>query len=628
MKKVIFIFLVALIPSFAFANVPITLNVETPSGTLYKDTLTVASCSVTDDIATTSVSAKCALEQAGLAPQWSNFGGDDWFLTAAGGATQDFENNLYWGWWSNLSYGQNALNKHELVPNESLLIALGVLPLRIDQPSTVVIGATTTVTVEEFGFDSNFNSIWSPSARTTVTVNGAVYETDEAGVFDIVATSTDPLALTATKSNFVSSTLVLTPTDAPAPPPAPAPVSTGGGSGDGGIVHQSLNVPAALAYLSSVQQDDGSFGSMLLSDWTALAFSAADPGSAKGKLRDYLLTATPSFGSTTDYERHALALLALGINPYSGTPVDVITPIVRSFDGAQIGDPSLDTDDIFALFPLLRAGYRASDDIIQKTAAFIVSRQDANGSWDGSTDVTAAAIQALSDAGALQGASDALIRAEAYLRAKQSADGGFGNSFTTSWVLQAIAVLHAQTSSFVSAGYTPHDYLAGLQQADGGLEPTSASLQTRVWATAYAVPAALGKTWSSLLVSFPRPETGSGIGTGNGVPTAAVLELSEDIIASTTPLLSLATSTLAQATSTVLADTSVLQPVESSITARAVVQPLPAKQEVRKAIETRVVTLDNILAASSRTAAVANAPGRTFFSRFWDSVVTFFSALL
>ena len=95
MKKILFIFLITLVPSFAFADVSIMLDVEAPSGTLYSNTLTVTPCPVTNDPATTTISAKCALEQAGLNPQWSNYGGDDWFLTAAGGASQDSSNNLY-----------------------------------------------------------------------------------------------------------------------------------------------------------------------------------------------------------------------------------------------------------------------------------------------------------------------------------------------------------------------------------------------------------------------------------------------------------------------------------------------------------------------------------------------------
>ena len=61
--------------------------------------------------------------------------------------------------------------------------------------------------------------------------------------------------------------------------------------------------------------------------------------------------------SVTDYERHAMALMTLGINPYNGTSVNYIQKIVDSFDGNQIGDPSLINDDVFAIFPLVKSGY-------------------------------------------------------------------------------------------------------------------------------------------------------------------------------------------------------------------------------------------------------------------------------
>ncbi|MEK7114183.1 MAG: hypothetical protein AAB850_01390, partial [Patescibacteria group bacterium] len=252
--------------------------------------------------------------------------------------------------------------------------------------------------------------------------------------------------LTDWMTNVEGATIVLYVHSLISPPPPPPP---NGGGGGGGIPNSQLNVANALAYLASKQHEDGSFGSPLLSDWVALAFAAADPGDAKVKLREYARTATPTLSSVTDYERHAMALEALGINPYSGTLVDYIAPIVRAFDGTQVGDASLDNDDIFALFPLLSAGYSANDPIIQKTTAFILSRQGQNGSWDKSVDMTAAAIQALVPVRMLPDVSLALIRAEGYLRKEQPDEAVPGNSFSTSWVRQAISAL-----SWTPSGWT------------------------------------------------------------------------------------------------------------------------------------------------------------------------------
>lgn len=324
--------------------------------------------------------------------------------------------------------------------------------------------------------------------------------------------------------------------DEPVPEPAP---SGGGGGGGGGISHLSFNVPLAISYIASKQNANGSFENDLLSDWVALAFSAYDAGAAKTSLKNYMLTWSPALSNATDYERHAMALMALGINPYTGTSRDYISPIVAYFDGTQVGDATLATDDIFALFPLTKAGYSASDSMIQKIVAFIVAAQQSNGSWTGGVDVTAAAVQALSSYTSQPGVSDALTKAQSYLRGQQQTNGGFSNSFATSWTMQAIASLGQSESQWSSSsGYYPTDYLAGLQQTDGGVELASASASNRVWATSYAVPGALAKSWYALLSSFSRPTT---VTTG-GIPS--------------TPATSTATTTPGVATSTPVAATS------------------------------------------------------------------------
>lgn len=362
---------------------------------------------------------------------------------------------------------------------------------------------------------------------------------------------------------------------------SPPPPSGGSGSG-GGIPNSQLNIESALAYLSSEQLEDGSFGSMLLSDWVAIAFAAVDPGDAKVKLIEYMRTATTTLSNVTDYERHAMALLSLGIDPYSGTSVDYITPIVNVFDGKQIGDTSLDNDDIFALFPLLHAGYRASDAIIQKTVAFILSRQGQNGSWDGSVDMTAAAIQSLVQVRVLPDVSLALIRAEGYLRGKKPDNRSPFNSFSMSWVRQAISALSWTPSGWTPNSFTKEDYLAELQQPDGGVEPESSGTQTRVWATAYAIPAALGKSWPMLLQSFPK---------------------------------STATST-----------PSVLQVTQSAeiATTTATTSPPAISHNANKKAETRITKLPSL----PQTAAVASAPAAGFFIHLWSVITSFFIHLL
>jgi hypothetical protein len=312
-----------------------------------------------------------------------------------------------------------------------------------------------------------------------------------------------------------------------------------GNGGGGGVHHDTFSVHDAVSYLTDTQEDNGSFGTSFLSDWAALAFVAADHAS-QDSLRDYLASTPMTFSSVTDYERHAMALLALGINPYEGT--DVITPIVQAFDGTQIGNPHEDNDDIFALFPLLHAGYSEDDVLIQKTVAFILLTQEEDGSWNSSVDMTAAAIQALALVDDLPGVEEALAQGEEYLRSTQEDDGGWDNSFATSWVLQAIAALGDSPEEWEKNSSTPIDFLTNAQEEDGGVEDTGSSVEMRVWATSYAIPGALGKTWDSLLSSVLKPELETSSTAGTSGLVLGVTASSTPSVSTTTPSTSTSTA--------------------------------------------------------------------------------------
>ena len=198
--------------------------------------------------------------------------------------------------------------------------------------------------------------------------------------------------------------------------------------------------------------------------------------------------------------------MALGVNPYTGTKVNYIQKIIDQFDGAQIGDSGLVNDDIFAIFPLIKAGYTIEDEVIEKTVNFILDEQKANGSFSDSIDLTASGIQALVLAKELNGTASAVENAKNYLLAGQQSDGGFGSSFSTSWALQAIDALGDSETEWLKNAKSPKEYLASLQQSDGGLENENEDLGTRVWATAYAIPGFYGKPWSEILLSFSKQE--------------------------------------------------------------------------------------------------------------------------
>jgi hypothetical protein len=269
-----------------------------------------------------------------------------------------------------------------------------------------------------------------------------------------------------------------------------------------------LNPKTAILFLLSFQNKDGSFGTApLLSDWAALALSSySSPETERAKdALSHLLGDSLAGALLTDYERRAMALMALGVSPYSGTPTNYIKKIIDGFDGEQFGDSGLINDDIFALLVLVKAGYQSFDAEIAKTIVFLLGRQENNGSF-GSVDMTAAAIQALALVSGAEGVSNSLSSARGYLKEQQKGSGGFGNVYATSWAMQAIAALGESEVSWISKdAYTPGDFLYFQQATDGGLEEAGDTLGNRIWATSYAIPAVLGKPWGSVLTQFDKP---------------------------------------------------------------------------------------------------------------------------
>ncbi len=276
----------------------------------------------------------------------------------------------------------------------------------------------------------------------------------------------------------------------------------GKSSGGSAPVQHIFDLESAVTYLLSTQDSDGSFGdNSLYTDWASIALATQKmPDDVRLKILGYMESHNSIDGMLTENERHTMALLALSQNPYAFHGTDYITPITQSFDGTQFGDASLVNDDIFALIPLLSAGYTLHDDIVVKDLQFIISKQRDDGSWEGSIDLTAAAIQVLSK---VPTAKDALSAAETFLQSAQQPDGGWNSVYTTSWVLQAEK---AQKAAWEKNGKDGVAYLGMNQSKDGGVLKETESVQNRIWATSYAIPAITGKTWGEIFTPVPRQE--------------------------------------------------------------------------------------------------------------------------
>ncbi len=288
-----------------------------------------------------------------------------------------------------------------------------------------------------------------------------------------------------------------------------------GGTGSGGYTPPpDTFINDAFSFLNLKIKNGNFFDNPIYTDWAAIAYASNSGNSSqKSSIIDYLL-ANPITGDTiTDYERRAMALMAMRKSPYNSTNINYIQKIVNSFDGTQIGNNNLFNDDVFGLITLLNAGYNYEDQIISKSTEFIISKQNNIDGGFGGTDLTAATIQALM----ILNSSNATIintidSAKNYLKTMQTNNAGFKSNsndttesvFSTSWSLQAIYALGENESDWKNNNNKPSDYLQSEQKNDGGLLTTKESEQSRVWATSYAIPAYLNKTWDNILHNFDK----------------------------------------------------------------------------------------------------------------------------
>ena len=526
------------------------------------------------------------------------------------------------------AYPSVGMDQFTLHDGDNLFIYFGSPRRTTLSTSTILAGESVTATAESYAPASDS---YAPAAGVTLGVTQAnpddpytpfviaTSTADAAGqaIFTLSATGTYAVGI-ADDYFYPSATLTVIDAaakepESPESPSAEAPRRSGGGGGSSAPAHAEVDIPATISFLSLNQNPDGSFATPLLTDWAAIAFAATpEYESGEMKLHRYLTETSGGLSSLTDYERHAIALLALGVNPYTDTGVDYIAKILAHFDGTQFGDPALVNDDIFAIIPLTKAGYGVHDDVIAATTAFILSKQKSDGSWD-SVDLTAAAIQALSPIRSLPGVENSITNALSFLRTKQQTDGGFGNSFSTSWALQAISTQSNDATAWQPAGKNPEDYLASLQSSDGGIESPSTDARTRTWASAYAIPAALRKPWHMILREFPRPAQPA---PAHGSETPLAIAYEATSIATTSVTVVIEEPQRKKETPTVIARAVVSQ---EDADAFAVSEPTPANEEPPVSAAT---------APSMRQVAAAAAvetPG--FFNRITRWIGTFFTLL-
>jgi len=264
-----------------------------------------------------------------------------------------------------------------------------------------------------------------------------------------------------------------------------------------------IEIIKALGYLKNRQAEDGGIGGITVSAWAAMAISALEESFDDWEnLISYLEEKSTVLDpeKATDWERHALAIIACNKDPNKFTGIDFIEKIISFYDGTQFDEEAILYDDYFGIISLISSGFKITDLIIQNTKSYIISKQKENGGW-GDADSTSAAIMSLISTGE---ESDSKIIQDglSYLKTLQSSNGGFHswsetNAASTAWAVMAIIATNNDptSSEWKKNGNDPISYLISLQQEDGSFNWAKDKSINPEWMTSYAIPALLGKNY-------------------------------------------------------------------------------------------------------------------------------------
>jgi len=277
-------------------------------------------------------------------------------------------------------------------------------------------------------------------------------------------------------------------------------------------------VSDCMGWLESQQEADGNIGGSAFSDWVTIAIAAAgrDPHTVQTSpsspsIVDFieskggeLSTATDP---ATDYERYVMAICAAGENPEDFGGHNYTHDLLGYYNNGQMGSTSQLNDDTYGIMALVVAGVEPSNTMVQSTASFIKSHQNADGGWSwgvgfsSDVDSTAVAIIALVMAGESP-TSAPITSGLNYIKGMQNDDGGFPSGYNVNSNANSdaygIMAIRASGGDPTGAAWTKStntsvEHLLSLQLPNGGFKDTSSHTEANVCAVRDALTAISGK---------------------------------------------------------------------------------------------------------------------------------------
>lgn len=274
------------------------------------------------------------------------------------------------------------------------------------------------------------------------------------------------------------------------------------------IQNAFADTSAAQSYLDSHAQNP----------WVTMALSVL------GETPNTSYLNNSSSTNAIDLEAPILALAATHQDSMKSPFSDHVIQLRSYYANNQIGDPTLNNDDVFGILALISSGESPQDAIITTTVTTLLGQQNTDGGWSYSapgtsdTNTTAAAIMALNATGHACN-EDAIIKALAYLHNAQNSDGGFpydpksswgtaSDASSDAWTLFALNACGIDESSWTTASSSPKDNLLSYQASTGYFEFQHGSGEDSFSpvTTAYAIMALSGKTLPVVVLPSPQPE--------------------------------------------------------------------------------------------------------------------------